>query len=32
MNDEIVTAKEVNTMILHTPGKMFKGKKPKRNQ
>lgn len=26
MNNEIVTAKEVNTMILHTPGKMFKGK------
>ena len=26
MNDEIVTAKEVNTMILHTPGKMFEGK------
>ena len=26
MNDGIVTAEEVNTMILHTPGKMFKGK------
>lgn len=26
MNDGIVTAEEVNTMILHTPGKMFEGK------
>ena len=26
MNDGIVTAEEVNTMILHTPGKMFNGK------
>lgn len=26
MNDGIVTAEEVNTMILHTPGKMLDGK------
>ena len=26
MNDGIITTEEVNTMILHTPGKMFKGK------
>ena len=27
MNDGIVTAEEVNTMILHTHGKMSDGKK-----
>lgn len=26
MNDGIITTEEINTMILHTPGKMFKGK------
>ena len=26
MNTGIVTSEEINTMILHTPGKMFKGK------
>ena len=26
MCSEIITAGEINTLILHTPGKMFKGK------
>ena len=26
MYGEIITTEEINTIILHTPGKMFKGK------